>query len=80
MEQMECIKRLVSFFSFYSNFLNNYNHSQKFHFYSPKYRILDNINRPNIFLLESMKNENAVYWWKYSIRMVIKKQKYLKGR
>ena len=70
----------MTYFSFYSNFMNNYTDSQKFKFFRPIYKILDKDNKPNIYSSENINNENAVYWWKYSIRMVVKNLNYFNGK
>ena len=54
-EQLKCFKRVLSLFSFYTNFLYNYNDSQKFKFFSPRFRILNKDNKPKIFSSDCIK-------------------------
>ena len=70
---------LINHFTNYSRFKFNYQDTSKFLFYKPRNRILDKdtqkfLKQPNI------KNLNAVWWWKYAIRMVSKRIKFIRGK
>jgi hypothetical protein len=76
--QFDCIIRILNHISNYQRFQFNYYETRKFRAYRPKFKILDS-QRPNQLSCSEIKNENALLWFKYAIKMVIKKFKFSKG-
>jgi hypothetical protein len=71
---------LTNFFTNYIRFRISYLNTSRFNFYKPSHKILDN-QTINIFNdIQNIKRPNAVWWWKYAIRMVSKRIKYIRGR
>jgi hypothetical protein len=54
------------------------NSTKKFKFMRPK-RSINSIKREGLLTSETITNENAVLWWKYTIKSVIKSQREKKG-
>lgn len=77
--QFDCIIRILNHISNYQRFQFNYYETRKFRAFRPKVKILDS-QRPNQLRSPEIKNENAIIWFKYAIKMVIKKLKFSKGK
>ena len=78
--QFDCLIRILNISSYYQRFQFNYYETRRYNFIKPKFRIHDKENRYDIFKSKTIKNHNCVMWWKFAIRTVIKRQKFIRGR
>ena len=77
--QYDC---LIKFLNNISNYRKHFLYSLetlKYLYYRPKFGILHS-NKVDYFSSKHIKNPNAVLWWKYMIRMTLKRQKYIGGK
>jgi len=79
-EQFNCLIRLLNVSSSYQRFQFNYYETRRYNFYKPRYKIKDSINKLDYFTSKDVKNPNAVMWWKFAGRTVIKRLKFIRGK
>ena len=78
--QFNCLIRILNLTSSYQRFQFNYYETRRYAFFKPRYTINDKENQYDIFKSKQIKNPNCVMWWKFIIRTVIKRQKFIRGR
>ncbi len=79
-EQFNCLIRLLNISSSYQRFQFNYYETRRYNFYKPRYKIKDTINKLDYFNSKEVKNPNAVMWWKFAVRTVIKRLNFIRGK